>query len=214
MVIRVLIVDDHHVVREGLRTFLQHDPELDIVDEAANGAQALEKARDLHPDVVIMDLLMPVMDGIAAISAIRRELPQTQIVALTGVLNSPSLTQAIRAGALGYLLKDAHAHELRTAIKTVARGQAHLSSQVATALVHEVMAGERTDPLTERELDVLHLLAKGLATKTIAHVLQISQDTAKTHIRHILAKLEVQSRTQAVLVAMRLGLVTRVSRTC
>jgi two-component system, NarL family, response regulator LiaR len=214
MTIRVLIVDDHHVVREGLRGFLRRDPELDIVDEAADGVEALEKARGLHPDVVLMDLLLPGMDGITATSVIRRELPETKVVALTSVLNSTSLTRAIRAGAHGYLLKDAHANELRTAIKAAARGQAHLSSQVSTALLNEVLSAQWTETLTKRELDVLQLLAKGLANKSIAQTLQIAEDTVRTHIRHILSKFGVQSRTQAVLVAIRLGLVTQDTRTC
>src|SRR5437764_13358677 len=208
MAIRVLIADDHSVVREGLRRFLGRDPELTVVGEASDGAEAVELARQLHPDVVLMDLLMPVMDGIAATAAIRKELLETEVVALTSVLESTAVIGAVRAGAIGYLLKDIQASELRRAIKAAAAGQIQLSPQASAYLMREVGAAETLQPLTERETEVLRLLAQGQSNKDIARHLQIVEDTVKTHVKHILAKLGVQSRTQAVLYAMRLGLVS------
>jgi NarL family two-component system response regulator LiaR len=206
--IRVLLVDDHSVVREGLRMFLGRDPELEVVGEAANGEEAISLARQLHPDVVLMDLLMPVMDGIAATTIIRKELPETEVIALTSVLESATVVGAVKAGAIGYLLKDTQAPELRRAIKTAVAGQVQLSPQASAYLMREVQANQVTEPLTEREREVLRLLSQGLSNKEIASHLQIVEDTVKTHIRHILAKLGVQSRTQAVLCALRLGLVS------
>src|SRR5438105_6593130 len=208
MAIRVLIVDDHSVVREGLRMFLARDPDLEVVGEAADGAEALEQARQLGPDVVIMDLLMPVMDGIAATRAIRSELPETEVLALTSVLESASVVEAIRAGAIGYLLKDTQAAELRRAIKAAAAGQIQLSPQASAYLLREVQTAATTEALTERETEVLRLLAQGQSNKEIARTLQIVENTVKTHVQHILAKFGVQSRTQAVLYAMQLGLIS------
>lgn len=208
MTIRVLIVDDHRVVREGLQRFLERDPELIVVGEAADGVEAVELARQLRPDVVLMDLLMPVMDGIAATSAIRKELPETEVVALTSVLESSSVVGAVRAGAIGYLLKDIQASELRRAIKVAAAGQVQLTPQASAYLVREVQTPETTDMLTGREREVLRLLALGHSNKEIARDLQIAEDTVKTHVKHVLAKLGVQSRTQAVLYAMRQGLIS------
>src|SRR6266404_4504015 len=208
MVIRVLIADDHSIVREGLRMFLGRDPELALVGEAADGAEAVSLARELRPDVVLMDLLMPVMDGIAAISAIRSELPETEVIALTSVLESAAVVGAVRAGAIGYLLKDTQAPELRRAIKAAAAGQVQLSPQALAYLVREVRTPEKAVGLTERETEVLRLLVQGRSNKEIAQALQIVEDTVKTHVKHILAKLGVQSRTQAVLYAIRLGLVS------
>ncbi|QBD83050.1 response regulator transcription factor [Ktedonosporobacter rubrisoli] len=212
MTIRVLIVDDHSVVREGLRVFLGRDPALEVVDEAANGPEAIEKARLWRPDIVLMDLLIPIMDGIETTTIIRHELPETQVVVLTNVLDSTSVTNAIRAGAIGYMLKNVQATELHTAIKAAAAGQMHLSPQASTYLLREVRDAESVCSLTERETNVLNLLAQGCSNKEIAQVLHIAEDTVKTHIRHILAKLGVQSRTQATLAAMRLGLVAQQAR--
>lgn len=207
MPIRILLVDDHSVVREGLRMFLRRDPELEVVGEAANGAEAVEMARALRPDVVLMDLVMPVMDGIAATDAIRDELPTTEVVALTSVIESESVVRAMKAGAIGYLLKDTQAPELRRAIKAAAAGEVQLSAQASAYLRQHMRFPDTHQPLTERETQVLHLLAQGLSNKDIARALQVVEDTVKTHVAHILEKLGVQSRTQAVLAAMRLGLV-------
>lgn len=207
MAIRVLIADDHSVVREGLRMFLGRDPELAVVGEAADGAEALQLARQLHPDVVLMDLLMPVMDGIHAITAIRSELPDTEVIALTNVLERETVLGAVKAGACGYLLKDTGAADLRKAIKEAASGQVQLSPQASAFLMGEIRGPTLLEPLTERETEVLRLLAQGESNKEIARHLQVVEDTVKTHVRHILSKLGVQSRTQAVLSALRLGLI-------
>lgn len=208
MAIRVLLVDDHSVVREGLRMFLGRDPELDVVGEAANGGEAIQLTRQLRPDVVLMDLLMPVLDGIKATATIRKELPEIEVIALTSVLESASVVGAVKAGAIGYLLKDTQAPELRRAIKAAAAGQIQLSPQATTYLMREVRTDATLEPLTERETNVLRLLAQGYSNKEIATHLRIVEDTVKTHVRHILAKLGVRSRTQAVLYALRLGLVS------
>jgi two-component system, NarL family, response regulator LiaR len=209
MPIRVLIADDHSVVRQGLRMFLSSDPDLEIVGEARDGAEAVRLAHQLHPDVVLMDLLMPVMDGIRATAAIRRELPDTEVVALTSVLEDDAVVDAVRAGAIGYLLKDTDSHELRRAIKAAAIGQVQLSPQAAARLLREVRAPEKSaDVLTEREKDVLQLLAQGNSNKEISRALNIAEQTVKTHVSHILNKLGTPSRTQAALYAIRIGLVS------
>lgn len=208
MAIRVLVVDDHDVVRQGLRMFLKPDRELELVGEAANGAEALRLARELKPDVVLMDLLMPVMDGIAATAAIREELPDVEVLALTSVLEDQAVVGAVRAGAIGYLLKDTKAADLRRAIKAAAAGQVQLSPQATARLMREIRTPESHAVLTERETDVLRLLARGASNKEIAHELKISDETVKSHVSSILAKLNVPSRTQAALYAMHTGLVS------
>lgn len=207
MSIRVLIVDDHAVVRQGLRIFLDLDSDITIVGEAADGAAAVELARKLRPDVVLMDLLLPVMDGVTAIAQIRQELPDTEVIALTSVLENNAVFRAVQAGAIGYLLKDTEAPRLRQAIKAAAAGQVQLSPEAAALLVREVRTPHNPQFLTERENDVLRLLAEGLANKEIAHCLQIGETTVKSHVKSIMQKLDVTSRTQAALYAVRLGLV-------
>ncbi|MCA9944764.1 MAG: response regulator transcription factor [Anaerolineales bacterium] len=204
---RVLLVDDHTVVRQGLRMFLSLDAELTIVGEAVNGADALQKAHELKPDVILMDLMMPVMDGIAAIGILRRDLPDIEVIALTSVLEDAAVFSAMRAGATGYLLKDTEAEELCRAIKAAAAGQVQLSPQAAARLLREVPAPDSPEKLTERETEVLRLLAQGLSNKEIAAALTIGEKTVKTHVSNILAKLGVVSRTQAALYAARIGLV-------
>ncbi len=147
MNIRILLVDDHSVVRQGLRLFLKYDPELEVVGEASDGAEALRQARELKPDVVLMDLLMPVMDGIAATAAIRRELPDTEVLALTSVLEDASVVGAVRAGAIGYLLKDTQAEALCQAIKAAAAGQVQLTPRAAARLMQAVSTPEETSPM-------------------------------------------------------------------
>jgi DNA-binding NarL/FixJ family response regulator len=208
MGIRILIVDDHGVVRQGLRMYLALDPELEVVGEAANGAEALRLAHELKPDVVLMDLLMPVMDGIAATGAIRRESPEVEVIALTSVLEDSAVYGAMRAGAIGYLLKDTEADELCRAIKAAAAGQVQLSPSVAARLLREVPPPQQPEPLTERETQVLHELALGKSNKEIAAALVIAEKTVRTHVSNILAKLGVASRTQAALHAVRSGLVS------
>ncbi len=208
MTIRILVVDDHSVVRQGLKMFLGLDPELDVIGEAVDGADGVKKAKELKPDVVLMDLLMPVMDGITAIGVLRRELPDTEVIALTSVLEDSSVIGAVRAGAIGYLLKDTESDELCRAIKAAAAGQVQLSPKAAARLMREVRAPESPETLTDRETEVLRLLAQGRSNKEIAHDLTIGEKTVKTHVSNILSKLGVPSRTQAALYAVRIGLVT------
>ncbi len=208
MAVRVLITDDHGVVRQGLRMFLSLDPELEVVGEAANGEEALRMARDLSPDVVLMDLVMPVMDGISATGAIRSELPDVEVIALTSVLEDASVTGAVKAGAIGYLMKDTEAEELGRAIKAAAEGRVYLAPEAAARLMREVRTPESPETLTERETEVLQLLARGKANKQIATSLYVTEKTVKAHVSSILAKLGVQSRTQAALYAVRAGLVS------
>lgn len=207
MTIRIMLVDDHSVVRQGLRLFLKYDPELEVVGEAADGVEALRLARELKPDVVVMDLLMPVIDGIAATAAIRRELPETEVLALTSVLEDASVVGAVRAGAIGYLLKDTQAEALCQAIKAAAAGQVQLTPKAAARLMQAVSAPESPEALTERETEVLRLLAQGRSNKQIARSLNNTEQTIKSHVSRILSKLGVQSRTQATLYAIRTGLV-------
>ncbi len=211
MAIRIVIADDHSVVRRGLRMFLKQDPELEVVGEAANGEEALHVAHQLQADIVLMDLLMPVMDGIAATALIRRELPDTEVIALTSVLEDASVVGAVRAGAIGYLLKDTDADALCRAIKAAAAGQVQLTPQAAARLMQVVSAPDSPEELTERETEVLRLLAQGQANKQIAHALHIAEKTVKVHVSNILGKLGVQSRTQATLYAIRIGLVSAAS---
>ena len=208
MTIRILLVDDHSVVRQGLRLFLKYDPELEVVGEASDGAEALRQARELKPDVVLMDLLMPVMDGIAATAAIRRELPETEVLALTSVLEDASVVGAVRAGAIGYLLKDTQAEALCQAIKAAAAGQVQLTPRAAARLMQAVSTPESPEALTKRETEVLRLLAQGQSNKQIAYRLHNTERTIKSHVSRILSKLGVQSRTQATLFAIRTGLVS------
>ena len=208
MSIRILIVDDHGVVREGVRMYLALDPELEVVGEAANGEEALQLAREHNPDVVLMDLLMPVMDGVTATALIRRELPDTEVIALTSVLEDQAIYRAMRAGAIGYLLKNTKATELTRAIKAAAAGQVQLSPEAAARLLREVGVPDSPEKLTERETEVLRLLAQGKANKEIAADLVIGEKTVKTHVSNVLSKLGVSSRTQAALYAMRIGLVS------
>lgn len=209
MPIRILLADDHAVVRQGLRMFLSLDDELEIVGEAADGAEAVRLARELRPDVVLMDLVMPVKDGITAIGEIRAELPDTEVIALTSVLEDASVVGAVKAGAMGYLLKDTQSDELRRAIKAAAAGQVQLSPAAAARLMREVRTPGESEPreaLTDREAEVLRALAQGLANKEIGRLLEISEKTVKTHVSSVLAKLGVQSRTQAALYAAQNGL--------
>lgn len=206
--VRVLLVDDHTVMRQGVRMLLTLDTEIEVVGEASNGREAVQLCHQLRPDVVLMDLLMPVMDGLAAITEIRRDLPGTEIVALTSVLEDSVVTDVVRAGAIGYLLKDSSGEELVKAIKSAANGQVHLSPQAAAKLVRDVRAPDHPQALTSRETDVLRLLAKGCSNKEIAQTLKIGEKTVHSHVSNILQKLDVPSRTQAALYAVRIGLVS------
>jgi len=208
MKVRLLITDDHDVVRQGLRLYLKRDPEIDVVGEASDGYEAVELARSLKPDVVLMDLLMPRMDGIEATEKIKAELPEVEVVALTSVLEDASVSGAIRAGAIGYLLKDTKAEELCRAIKGAAAGQVQLAPEAAARLMREVRVPESSEDLTERETGVLKRVARGRANKEIARDLFVEERTVKSHVTSILRKLGVKSRTQAALYAVRTGLIT------
>jgi DNA-binding NarL/FixJ family response regulator len=206
--IRVLLADDHSVVRKGLRGFLELDEDFEVVGEATNGEDAVKLAAQHRPDVVLMDILMPKMDGIAATEVIRRDLPDTEVIALTSVLEDASVVGAVRAGAIGYLLKDVEGDDLCRAIKAAAAGQVQLSAQAAARLVREVRAPETPEALSERETEVLRLIAQGHSNKEIAQALGLSDKTVKTHVHRVLAKLGLPSRTQAALYAIRIGLVS------
>jgi two-component system, NarL family, response regulator LiaR len=211
-VIRVLIADDHAVVRQGLRTFLDLQEEIDVVGEAADGEEALAAIEELAPDVVLMDLVMPRLDGIEAIRRIRERTPATRVIVLTSFLDDDKVFPAVRAGAAGYLLKDVQPQELVRAIRTVRDGQALLHPAVAARLMEEIADDSRRrepDPLTPREREVLALLARGLSNKAIARECGVSEKTVKTHVSNILGKLGVNDRTQAALWAVREGLVPK-----
>ncbi len=209
--IRVLIADDHAVVRRGLRTFLELQEEIEVVAEAEDGEAAIAAAEQLAPDVALVDLVMPGVDGIAAIRGIRERSPATRVLVLTSFLDDDKLFPAVRAGAAGYLLKDVEPQELVSAIRTVHGGEALLHPAAASRLMAELAAdGERRKPLlTARELEVLRLIARGLPNKLIARELGVSEKTVKTHVSNVLGKLGVTDRTQAALYALRHGLVDR-----
>ncbi|HEX2739291.1 MAG TPA: response regulator transcription factor [Rubrobacter sp.] len=208
MAIRVLITDDHGVVRQGLRMFLSLDPDIEVVGEAENGEEALGMARELHPDVVLMDLLMPVMNGMEATKAIRSEMPDVEVIALTSVLEDVSVTGAMRAGAMGYLLKDTQAEELHRAIRGAAEGRVQLAPEAVVKLMSDMSAPENPEALTDREIEVLKLLARGKANRQIAGDLFTDEKAVGTNVSSILRKLGVRSRTQAALHAVRTGLVS------
>lgn len=207
--IRILIADDHGIVRQGLRMYLQFDAELEVVGEAASGEEALAQARQLYPDVVLMDILMPGISGLEATVKLRREFPEIEVLILTSVLDDAVIRQAIDAGASGYLLKDTSSDELCQAIHAAAAGQVQLSREVAIRLSSNRNRDEAhsVQSLTERETEVLRQLANGRSNKEIAKTLVITEKTVKVHVSSILGKLNVASRTQAALVAVRNGLV-------
>jgi DNA-binding NarL/FixJ family response regulator len=202
--IRVLIVDDHGVVREGLRTFLELQDGIEVAGEAADGEEAIREAERLRPDVVLMDLVMPRRDGVAAMRELRERVPATRVVVLTSFLDDERLLPAIRAGAAGYLLKNVQPRELARAVRLAAQGEALIDPTVAARLV-DSLGDEGGEPgLTPREREVLDLIGRGSANKRIALELGISEKTVKTHVGHVLAKLGVSDRTQAALYAARL----------
>jgi two-component system, NarL family, response regulator LiaR len=201
-VIRVLIADDHAVVRQGLRTFLDLQDDIEVVGEAADGEEALAAAERLTPDVVLVDLVMPKVDGIDVIRRLGDHAPGARAVVLTSFIDDDRLFPVLRAGAAGYLLKDVQPQELVEAIRTVHGGGALLHPKVAARLLSELA----TDPLTPREREVLVLIGRGMANKVIARELSLSEKTVKAHVSSILAKLGVHDRTQAALYAVREGL--------
>jgi len=205
--IRVLVVDDHGVVREGLRTFLLLQDGIEVVGEATDGSEAVAAAAQLEPDVVLMDLVMPVLDGVEAMRRIRESRPQTRVIVLTSFTDDDKLLAAVRAGAAGYLLKTAPPQEVVRAIRAAHAGDAVLDPSAAGRLL-EALAGPREpQPLTPREREVLRLLSRGMTNKRIAGELGVSEKTVKTHVGRILSKLGVTDRTQAALYAVRAGLI-------
>jgi NarL family two-component system response regulator LiaR len=209
--IRVLIVDDHAVVREGLRNFLQLQDGIEVVGEAADGRRALEADAELAPDVVLMDLVMPVLDGVAAMRALQERGSSSRVIVLTSFLDDERILPAIRAGAAGYLLKDVEPAELARAVRGACGDRAAIDPTVAARLLRTLADGEAPDPpvpdtLTRRERQVLCLIAAGRSNKRIALELGVAEKTVKTHVGHVLAKLGVSDRTQAALVAVRAGL--------
>ncbi|MEA2187881.1 MAG: hypothetical protein QOK16_2892 [Solirubrobacteraceae bacterium] len=211
--IRVLIADDHAVVRQGLRTFLELQEDIEVVGEAADGEEALAAVAALEPDVVLMDLVMPRLDGVAAIERLRALAPATRAIVLTSFLDEDKVLPAVRAGAAGYLLKDVDPAELVRAIRMVDGGEALLHPAVAARLLREIAGDEgarieRHELLTAREREVLALVARGRANKAIAFDLGVAEKTVKTHVGNILGKLGLSDRTQAALYAVREGLVS------
>ncbi len=204
---RLLLCDDHSVVRQGLKMFLALDDRLEVIGEASNGAVALEMVGRLDPDVVLMDLLMPVMDGITAIREIKTRYPEVEVIAVTSVLEDAKVMSAMQAGAMGYLLKDTNADELVEAIHAAGRGEVRLSSEAAKRLMREVQTPDKSESLTPRETETLRLIAKGYANKLIAREFNIEERTVKTHVSNLLSKLGLRSRTQAALYALKIGLV-------
>jgi NarL family two-component system response regulator LiaR len=216
--IRVLIVDDHAVVREGLRTFLELQDGIEVVGEAGDGLQALDQAAALTPDVILMDLVMPRLDGVAAMRKLRERSPASRVIVLTSFLDDNRLMPALQAGAAGYLLKDVEPAELARAVRTAGSEQAMIDPTVAARLLRTlsepgpaIRRGDAgADPgasLTPREHEVLELIAAGRSNKRIALELGIAEKTVKTHVGHLMAKLGVSDRTQAALLAVRRGLV-------
>jgi DNA-binding NarL/FixJ family response regulator len=212
--IRVFLVDDHAVVRRGMRAFFDMLDDIEILGEASDGRTALDElavlaARDDLPDVVLMDLLMPRLDGVAATTTIKRLYPRVEVVALTSFSEAERVHQALEAGAAGYLLKDAEADEVVAAVRAAHRGEVHLDPVVARTLTRSLIAPARTaTALTPREREILVLVAQGRSNHEIAAALVISERTARTHVSNVLAKLGLASRTQAALWAVREGLVT------
>ena len=210
--IRILVVDDHAVVREGLRTFLDLQDGLEVVGEATDGVEAVDQARRLAPNVILMDLVMPELDGVGAMRALRTEAPDSRVIVLTSFLDDDRLLPAIQAGAAGYLLKNVEPSELARAIRAAHRGEAIIDPSAAARLVEAIADGAATrapepERLTRREREVLELIAGGRSNKRIALELGISEKTVKAHVGRVLAKLGVADRTQAALLAVRDGLV-------
>jgi DNA-binding NarL/FixJ family response regulator len=204
--IPVLLVDDHTVVRQGLRMVMSLEDDLEVVGEAANGREAVDAVAELSPQVVLMDLLMPVMNGVEAIRAIKAQHPEVEVVALTSVLEDRMVIDAVEAGAAGYLLKETGPDALFEAIRAAARGEVRLDPRAQKRLVREVRTPTMRESLTGRETDTLRLIAKGMANKQIAAELGVSEVTVKTHVSNVLSKLGLQSRTQAALFALKEGL--------
>lgn len=208
--VRVLVVDDHTIIRKGIRAVLELIPDIDLVGEAENGKQALQKDQELTPDVIVMDLMMPEMDGIECIRQIKSRRPQARILVLTNFAGEDMIFPAIKAGAMGYHLKDSSPEALVEAIRQVFRGESSLHPLIAKKILEELHAPPEhritSEPLTHREVEVLRLIAQGHENKEIAQQLVLSEATVRTHVSNILGKLHVATRTQAALYALREGL--------
>ena len=205
--IRVVIVDDHNVVRSGLSAFLLAFDDLELAGEASNGQAALDVCLEVKPDVVLMDLMMPVMDGVDATRNIRERCPETQVIALTSFAEQERVQAALKAGAISYLLKDASADELAAAIRNAVVGRPILAPEAAQALIHITNEPQEDYELTDRELEVLELMIEGLHNNEIAERLVVSRSTIKFHVSSILSKLGVTTRTEAVAFALQHNLV-------
>lgn len=209
--IAVLLVDDHRVVRQGLRDFLELQDDIDVVGEASTGEEGVKLARELLPDVVLQDLVLPGFDGVEATRQIKAASPSTKVIVLTSFADGDKVFPAIKAGAISYLLKDVQPEELARAIRAAQRNEAVLHPEVATKLMQEFNAPRPAEnpveQLTEREMDVLRLIARGKSNKEIADTLIISEKTVKTHVSNILSKLHLADRTQAAIYALRQRLV-------
>jgi two-component system, NarL family, response regulator LiaR len=210
--IRVLIVDDHEIVRKGIRALLATKKDIEVVGEARDGAEAVTQAQTLHPDIILMDLMMPNMNGIQATLEITARLPATHVLVLTSFAADEQIFPAIKAGALGYLLKDSGPQELVQAIRQVYRGEPSLDPSVARKVLIEISTPPQKpltpDPLTAREMEILRLVAQGKSNKEIAGNLVIAEETVHTHVSNILNKLHLASRTQAALYALKEGIAT------
>lgn len=208
--IRVLVVDDHAIIRKGMRAVLELVPDIEMVGEAENGKQAIKLVLELNPDVILMDLMMPEMDGIACIREVKAQRPDSRILVLTNFAGEEMIFPAIKAGAMGYHLKDSTPEALVEAIRQVFHGQSSLHPLIAKKLLEELSAPSEqrpsTDPLTQRELEVLRLIAQGYENHAIAAQLVVSEATVRTHVSNILGKLHLATRTQAALYALREGI--------
>ncbi len=209
--IRVMLVDDHDMVRRGLATFLMAKPDLELVGEAADGLEAVEVCAEVKPDVILMDMVMPGLDGASATRAIRQQFPEVQVIALTSFQEKQLIRDALQAGAIGYLLKNVSVEELTAAIRSAHAGQSALAPEAIQALLQDETDDADSMPdysLTPREMEVLVLLVEGLSNRQIAERLVVSRATAKAHVSHILEKLSVSNRAAAITLALRHKLVS------
>lgn len=209
MTIRVVLADDHVILRQGLRALLEDEPDIEVVGEADDGREAIDVVRQTSPDVVLIDLVMPEMDGIAATQVIHQERPLTRVLILSSIEDESAVLAAVRAGARGFVRKNAHIDDIARSIRAAARGEVQLSPADAKLLVREVQEPTQPEHLTGRELQVLQMVTDGLANKEIAWKLRISEKTVKAHVSTILDKFGLQSRTQAAMHGLRLGLVAQ-----
>ncbi len=212
--ITILIVDDHEVVRQGVRAYLSAQPDLEVVAEAGSGEEAVRLAAEIVPDVALMDLVMPGMDGIEATRLLKKVSPRTQVVVLTSYHEDEHIFPALKAGAISYLLKDVKMEELASAIRRAAQGEATLHPRVASRVIQEIHGASRSSinpytELTEREIEVLRMIAEGMSNSEIAAKMVVSENTVKGHVSNILSKLHLADRTQAAVYAWKEGIVRK-----